>query len=165
MWLASDDGFTKIKAWSHSQDLVPLHFECCVVAAPHDWFVLELSYQAWKDRSVWQPPDFIAESLLSVENLSCRGLSYGDPIAGKMSTSVSGSDTEGSDTEGTSDKLVYSKARLEALKLLQTMAVKDAKTLHTFWTGLLPVYRIKSKNAQDATLMDILLQDPVSKVL
>ena len=109
------------------------------------------------------PPQFWI--LLSIKNLSCRGLSDEVSfIAGKMPTSVSGSDTEGSDTEGTSDRLVYSKARLEALKLLQTMAVKDAKTLHTFWTGLLPVYGIKAKNAQDATLMDIVLQDPVSKV-
>ena len=77
---------------------------------------------------------------------------------------MSGSDTDGSDSEAISEKSLYTRVRLEALQCLHCLAVSNAQLLHTSWLGLLPVYSVESRSPRDATLVDIILKDPVVKV-
>ena len=77
---------------------------------------------------------------------------------------MSGSDTDGSDSESSSERSLYARVRLEALQCLHGLAVSNAQLLHTSWLGLLPVCSVESRSPRDATLVDIILKDPVVKV-
>ncbi|KAK9806281.1 hypothetical protein WJX72_008421 [[Myrmecia] bisecta] len=77
------------------------------------------------------------------------------------------SESEASDSEGslgTGDRFKSSRVRLAALNCLQVLAKADGKALHPHWTALLPVHTPLSNRPGTASLMDVVVNDPLAKV-